>query len=152
AARQPSLARRIAEAGHDLGNHNWSHRSPWLARPRRPAGQGRRGPGALTHAAGGPPRFFRPPRGVTNLALFPVLHRLGTPCVFWTVQTEGQRPASPALQVERVAKRTIPGAILDLHDADGVPGAGRRLVGALPSMIGALRGEGYTLALLRDLL
>jgi len=152
AARQPSLARRIAEAGHDLGNHSWSHRSLWLAGPRRTANEVRRGHDAIAQAAGVPPRFFRPPWGLTNLALFPVLHRLGTPCVFWTVQTEGQRPASPALQVERVAKRAIPGAILDLHDADGVPGAGRRLVGALPSMIDALRGEGYTLAPLRDLL
>jgi peptidoglycan/xylan/chitin deacetylase (PgdA/CDA1 family) len=45
-----------------------------------------------------------------------------------------------------------PGAILDLHDADGVPGAGRRLVEALPSMVQALRSDGYALAPLSDLL
>jgi hypothetical protein len=45
-----------------------------------------------------------------------------------------------------------PGAILDLHDADGVPGAGSRLVQALPAMIATLRTEGYSLAPLSDLL
>jgi len=151
-AREPGLVRRIVETGHDLGNHSWSHRSLWLAGPRRTVDEVRRGHEAIAEAGGVPPRFFRPPWGMTNLVLFPVLHRLGTPCVFWTVQTEGQRPASAALQVERARRRATPGAILDLHDADGVPGAGRRLVEALPSMIDALRGEGYTLAPLSDLL
>jgi peptidoglycan/xylan/chitin deacetylase (PgdA/CDA1 family) len=89
---------------------------------------------------------------MTNLALFPVLRGLGTPCVFWTVQTEGRRPVLPALQVDRARRRVGPGAILDLHDADGVPGAGARLVEALPAMIGMLRTEGYSLAPLSDLL
>jgi hypothetical protein len=89
---------------------------------------------------------------MTNLALFPVLQRLGTPCVFWTTQTEGRRPAAPALQVERARRRVRAGAIVDLHDADGVAGAGARLVEALPAMIGILGAEGYSLVPLSDLL
>jgi hypothetical protein len=56
------------------------------------------------------------------------------------------------VQVARARRRARPGAILDLHDADGVPGAGERLVAALPSMIQGLRDDGYALAPLRDLL
>jgi len=152
AARAGALVRRIVAAGHDLGNHTWSHRSLWLAGPRETGRQVRQGHDAIAQAAGTPPRFFRPPWGMTNLALFPVLRGLGTPCVFWTAQTEGRRPASPALQVERARRRMGPGAILDLHDADGVPGAGSRLVQALPAMIGTLGTEGYSLAPLSDLL
>ena len=90
--------------------------------------------------------------GMTNLALFPILKALGTPSVFLTVQTEGRRPAGPALQVERARHRVRPGAILDLHDADGVRGAGARLAEALPAMIGMLGAGGYSLVPLRDLL
>ena len=151
-ARNASLVRRIAGAGHDLGNHTWDHRSLWLAGPRETACVVRQGHEAVADAAGAPPRFFRPPWGMTNLALFPALRRLGTPCVFWTVQTEGLRPASPAAQAERARRRARPGAILDLHDADGVPGAGARLVEALPAMIEGLRADGYALVPLRDLL
>ena len=152
AERAAGLARRIAEAGHDLGNHTWSHRSLWLAGPSETARQVRRGHDAIAQAAGTPPRFFRPPWGMTNLALFPIIRALGTPCVFWTLQTEGRRPADPALQVERARRRVGPGSILDLHDADGVPGAGERLVRALPAMLGMLAAEGYSLAPLRELL
>jgi peptidoglycan/xylan/chitin deacetylase (PgdA/CDA1 family) len=152
AMRQRHLTRRIADAGHDLGNHTWRHRSLWLAGPGRTADEVRRGHEAIAQVVGRPPRFFRPPWGLTNLALFPELRRLGTPCAFWTVQTEGRRAASAAVQVERVRRRARPGAIVDLHDADGVPGAGARLVAALPPMIQVLRADGYALAPLRDLL
>lgn len=152
AARYGSVVRRIAHEGHDLGNHSWSHRSLWLAGPRRTAQEVTRGHDAIADIAGTPPRFFRPPWGMTNLALFPVLRRLGTPCVFWTVQTEGRRPAPAPVQIERASRRARPGVILDLHDADGVPGAGQRLVAALPSMIEALRSDAYALVPLSDLL
>jgi peptidoglycan/xylan/chitin deacetylase (PgdA/CDA1 family) len=152
AARHGSLVRRITDSGHDIGNHSWSHRSLWLAGPRQTADEVRCGHEAIADVAGVPPRFFRPPWGMTNLALFPVLRRLDTPCIFWTVQTEGRRPVPAPVQVERARRRARPGTIVDLHDADGVPEAGERLVEALPSMIQAFRRDGYALAPLRDLL
>lgn len=152
AAEVPDLARRIADEGHDVGNHTWSHRSLWLCGPRETEREIVQGHDAITLAAGSPPRFFRPPWGMTNLAVFPVLRRLHTPCVFWTVQTERRRPAAPELQLRRATEGVRPGAIVDLHDADGVPGAGSRLVQALPGLILALREAGYALARLRDLL
>ena len=124
------LARRIAAEGHDLGNHTWSHRSLWLSGPGETGRQVIQGHDAIAQAAGTAPRFFRPPWGLTNLALFPLLRRLGTPCVFWTVQPEGGRAAEASVQVARCRRRAGPGAILDLHDADGVPGAGERALRA----------------------
>ena len=123
AAHAPAVARRIAEAGHDLGNHTWSHPSLWRCGPDRTEREIGDGHAAIAQAAGAPPRFFRPPWGKTNLAMFGTLRRLETPCVFWTVQPEGRRAVGPEAQVRRVAARVSPGAIVDLHDADGVPGA-----------------------------
>jgi peptidoglycan/xylan/chitin deacetylase (PgdA/CDA1 family) len=150
AVTHPVLVRRMVSEGHDLGNHTWSHRSLWLSGPRRTAGEIHQGHDAIAQCAGRPPGFFRPPWGMTNLAVFPVLRRLGTPCVFWTIQTEGRRAAAPAAQAERVRVRLSPGAILDLHDAPGLPGAGQRLLEALPGVIAAIRGQGYALVPLRD--
>lgn len=152
AVKVPALARRIAEEGHDLGNHTWGHRSLWLCGPRATESQLRLGHEAIAEASGVAPSFFRPPWGMTNLALFPLLRTLGTPCVFWTVQPEGLRPVSPPVQVKRSLDRVSPGAIVDLHDADGAPGAGGRIVEALPVLIARLRGAGYDLVRLRDLL
>jgi len=152
AAAAPAVARRIAGEGHDLGNHTWGHRRLWLCGPRATAREVRGGHDAVAQAAGQAPRYFRPPWGLTNLALFPLLSELGTPCVFWSVQPEGLRAVPAAAQVEHSRRRVRPGAILDLHDADGVPGAGRRLAEALPALIRTLRADGYALVPLRDLL
>ena len=152
AAASPAIVRRILGEGHDLGNHTWSHRSLWLCGPRATRREVLDGHDAIAQAAGQPPRYFRAPWGMTNLALFPLLRRLTTPCVFWSVQPEGRRPAEPTRQIARCARRARPGAILDLHDADGVPGAGARLAGALPGIVGTLRAQGLALVPLRDLL
>jgi peptidoglycan/xylan/chitin deacetylase (PgdA/CDA1 family) len=152
AARAPGVARRIAEAGHDLGNHTWSHPSLWRCGPAATEREIGDGHAAITQAAGAPPRFFRPPWGKTNLAMFGTVRRLGTPCVFWTVQPENRRPVDPAEQARRALARVRPGVIYDLHDADGVPGAGARLGEYLPGLIAALRGDGYALVPLRELL
>jgi hypothetical protein len=84
--------------------------------------------------------------------MFGVARRLGTPCVFWSVQPESRRPVAPAEQARRGIARARAGAIYDLHDADGVPGAGRRLVEYLPALVAGLRAEGYALVPLRELL
>jgi len=54
--------------------------------------------------------------------------------------------------VSRVLRRAHPGAIVDLHDAEGAARAPERLVQALPAMIDGLRAAGYELATVAELL
>ena len=89
---------------------------------------------------------------MVNASLFSVLRRAGLSCVFWSIQPEGLRARDPRAQTARVLARAHPGAIVDLHDADGVPGAPERLAAALPAMIDGLRDQGYTLTTVGDLL
>jgi peptidoglycan/xylan/chitin deacetylase (PgdA/CDA1 family) len=152
AARAPHVVRRIVADGHEVGNHGWAHRSLWLCGPRRTGVEIGRCQAVLTDLTGRAPALFRPPWGMVNAATLPALRRHGLTCVFWTVQPEGLRPASPALQARRTLGRARPGAILDLHDAEGLPGAPRRLCEALPAMIDGLRRAGYEFATVGELL
>src|SRR5437667_266397 len=61
-------------------------------------------------------------------------------------------PIEAATQAERVVRRAAPGAIVDLHDAEGTPNAPERLLEALPPMIAGLRERGYSFATVSDLL
>lgn len=152
ASRAPELVRRIVAEGHELGNHTWSHRNLWTCGPRQTVGEIVKGHRTLEAVADLAPRWFRPPWGMVNLAVFGITHQLGTPCVFWSVQPEGLRPVPPARQAGYVVARVHPGAIVDLHDAPGVPGAPERLLAALPSMISGLSARGYELVSLGTLL
>jgi peptidoglycan/xylan/chitin deacetylase (PgdA/CDA1 family) len=152
AARAPDVVRAIAEAGHSVGNHGWSHRSLWLAGPRATAAEIGRTHAFLTDLLGREPRHFRPPWGMVNLAMFPALRRLGLSCVLWSIQPEGLRPVDAREQVRYVVAHAHAGAIVDLHDAEGTPRAPERLCDALPQMIDALRAAGWELATLDELL
>ena len=152
AVRAPEIVHHIAAAGHEIGSHGWSHRSLWLCGPRRTDDEIGRAQRYLSDAVGVPIRHFRPPWGMVNAAMFGALRRHGQRCVLWSIQPEGLRATPPVRQVEHVLDHAHPGAIVDLHDAEGVPDAPERLRIALPPMITGLRRLGYELVTVGELL
>ncbi len=152
AARAPEIVREMVGRGHEVANHTWSHRSLWLCGPARTEREIVRAHELLADLSGRAPRFFRPPWGMVNLAVFPTLKRLGTACVLWSLQPEGLRAVSPRELASRVLQGAEPGAIIDLHDAEGVPGAPGRLCEALPAMLAGLQAAGYACVSLTELL
>jgi peptidoglycan/xylan/chitin deacetylase (PgdA/CDA1 family) len=152
AARAPRLVREMAEARHEIANHGWSHTSLWLLSPGRTGDEIGHTHELLADLGGQPPRHFRPPWGMVNAAMFPALRRWQERCIFWSIQPEGLRPRRAAAQAACVRRRAHPGAIVDLHDAEGVAGAPARLVQALPAMIDGLRAAGYALVTVSELL
>ena len=101
AAAEPELVRRVAAAGHLIGNHSWSH--PNLA--RTPAVRIReeltRSNAALEQILGGPVRYFRPPFGARRPAVFRIAGELGLTPVLWNAMTSDWSEPSP----ERIAAR-----------------------------------------------
>lgn len=152
AARTPGLLREMAAAGHELANHSWSHPSLWFCPPKRTLIEVVRTHELLADLTGRPPRHFRPPWGMVNLALPSALARVGERCVFWSLQPEGLRVRPAGVQVSTLLRRVHPGAIVDLHDAEGLPGAPARLLAALPAMLDGLRVAGWELVTVGELL
>jgi peptidoglycan/xylan/chitin deacetylase (PgdA/CDA1 family) len=152
AERAPDVVRRMAAEGHEVGNHSWSHKSLWLCGPRATTDEIARAHEGIAALAGTPPRHFRPPWGMVNAAMFGAVRRVGERCVFWSIQPEGERPAAADRQVAYVLRRAHAGAIVDLHDAEGTPGAPARLLDALPGLLDGLRERGYDFATVSELL
>jgi peptidoglycan/xylan/chitin deacetylase (PgdA/CDA1 family) len=70
----------------------------------------------ISAAAGVAPRFFRPPVGLRNILMYPVLARLGLTHVSWTrrgLDTVTWRPQGVA---RRLTRSLRPGDILMMHD------------------------------------
>lgn len=151
ADRARDVVTAIADGGHELGNHTWSHRNLWFTGPCDTEREIGRCHALLGEITGRAPRFFRPPWGMVNAAMFAGLRRHRERCVFWSMQPEGLRPRPAAAQADYVVRHARPGAIVDLHDAEGVAGAPARLVEALPAMIDGLRARGYRFVTLADL-
>jgi peptidoglycan/xylan/chitin deacetylase (PgdA/CDA1 family) len=89
---------------------------------------------------------------MVNAALPAALAACGERAVLWSLQPEGLRPVPADVQVARVLRGIHPGAIVDLHDAEGPSGAPARLAEALPRLIDGLSAAGYELTTVGALL
>ena len=117
ASRHPDICRAIADRGHRIENHSRHHYAtfPFLGlggiRAEIGAAQS-----MLTEIAGAPPRFFRPPAGLRNPLLDPVLHELGLGLVSWTRRAYDTRRSDPQRAARRLLDGMAGGDILLLHD------------------------------------
>jgi peptidoglycan-N-acetylglucosamine deacetylase len=152
AARHPDVVRAIADAGHEVGNHTWRHRNAWFLTPAAVTREITEGARILSDIVGRPLHLYRPPWGIVNAAALATASRLGLVTVLWSVQHEGLRPKSPAAQLRHVVGRLHDGAIVDLHDAPGLPGAPERLLAMMPALLDALDARGYAAVPVGELL
>lgn len=118
--RHPGLARRAAEAGHELGVHGEWHLPPPLLPWRLLHADVRRGLEAVHTAAGVRPKLYRPPFGVLRRRQSERVRALGlTPVEGALYPRDVERPGVRVI-VERVVSRLGAGAIVVMHDASGI--------------------------------
>lgn len=149
-ARHPQAAQRIAAAGHELGNHSYSHRRFLL---RSPAFIAREieDTNALIRAAGyHGPIHFRPPYGKKLLGLPWYLARHHITTVMWDSEPARQQPPTAEAITAAALAQAHNGAIILLHPF--CPDACRAEREALPHIIDGLRAQGYTLVTVSTLL
>jgi len=141
--RHPALARRIADEGHEIGNHTYSHPRLLGRTPGKILLEIDRAQKTIAHHSGRKPELFRPPYGLRWFGLFPILEQQGLRAVMWSVNGRDWKTV-PEKITERILRETHPGAIILLHD--GLPprehGSRKATVEALPVIL-RLLGRTY---------
>jgi peptidoglycan-N-acetylglucosamine deacetylase len=151
--RLPRIAGEVAAAGHQLGNHTYSHPSlpfksaEFINREFTDAQH------IIYHETGLAPMVLRAPYGFRWAGMRAVQHRLALLGVMWTVMGfDWKWPA------ERIAKHVLkwasPGGIICLHDGrevrpnpDVTP-----MLEALKRIVPVLKDRGYQFEVISDLL
>ena len=140
--RRPGLGAALVAAGHELGNHSYSHRRMLLRSPAFIADEVER-TDALIRAAGHTgPVHFRPPYGLRLFGLPHYLARTGRTTVLWDLEPD----SDPALaddadaMVAHVLERARPGSIILLHPMYERRAASRA---AVPGIVAGLRARGF---------
>jgi peptidoglycan/xylan/chitin deacetylase (PgdA/CDA1 family) len=138
ARAHPELVAAILEAGHEVANHTASHASARFWSLSR-AGLLREIDGGTGPLAPAPVRCFRPPAGIKNPWLAPVLGRLGLTLVLWSARgLDGlNRPAKQSFA--RIAPQLRPGAIILVHEVATAP---ERTLEYLDLVVGELAARG----------
>ncbi len=105
AGEEPYLTRHIAESGHLIGNHTWSHPNLALTAPKRVKEELKRTKQMLEHITGEPVRFFRPPFGARRPDVLNAALDLGMTPVTWNAMTDDwKEPSGPAI-AERLGNK-----------------------------------------------
>ncbi|WP_238697177.1 polysaccharide deacetylase family protein, partial [Streptomyces sp. E2N166] len=140
------LLSRMADEGHVVGNHTWSHPLlTGLGRSRIRAEMERTSE-VVEQAYGEAPRWFRAPYGAWNRAAFQLGAELGMEPLAWTVDTLDWTTPGTGTIVDRVEDGAAPGVVVLSHDAGGDRSQSVR---ALRSYLPELLDSGYHLTVPR---
>jgi peptidoglycan/xylan/chitin deacetylase (PgdA/CDA1 family) len=119
AEANPDLLTRMADEGHVVGNHTWSH--PLLTRLGRSRirSEMERTCDIIEEAYGDRPEWFRAPYGAWNRAAFQLGAELGMEPLAWTVDTLDWTSPGARTITRRVENGAAPGVVVLSHDAGG---------------------------------
>jgi peptidoglycan/xylan/chitin deacetylase (PgdA/CDA1 family) len=140
-ARQPALARRIVEAGHEVAVHGYRHTLLLRRGVRELAADLDRALATIEDATGTTSALYRPPYGVfSSGALAHVRARGWRPLLWSTWGRDWERRATPRSIARRATRRLRPGDVVLLHDSDAYSsdGSWRKTAAALPSVLDAI--------------
>lgn len=133
----PDIVRRIADEGHEIGNHSWTH--PDLSRRSDTAVMDEidRTSDVIFKLTGRPPVTFRPPYGAFTRRQRLMLYKArNLPTILWSVDPQDWRRPGASVVARRILQGSRPGSIILSHDIQ------RGTVSAMPSTLDGLAQRG----------
>lgn len=148
AAAYPDVVRRIADEGHELGNHSWSH--PLLTQLGKDSveSQLRRTHDAIVKACGTAPLLYRPPYGAVSVSQRARIEKsFGYSAILWDVDPQDwKHPRSAQKVYDAIHKQTRAGSIILCHDIH------ETTIAAMPATLDDLLARGYRFATVTQLI
>jgi peptidoglycan/xylan/chitin deacetylase (PgdA/CDA1 family) len=154
----PELVREAVAAGHEIGNHTWSHLDLSRLAPEQVRDEVTRCAHAVEDLTGRPAVGFRPPRGELTGYALRVCAELGSDVHVWSCTRGPGDDPDPSAVAAYVGTTAVPGDVVGLHDGIGRhtfdPGSSlaRQLtarreveVRALPAALARLRDRGLAM-------
>ncbi len=149
--QHPQLVRQILAAGHQVGNHSFSHQRMIFKSPAFIAGEIEQTDKLLRDSGVDGVIYFRPPYGKKLLVLPWYLMKHHRVSVTWDVAPENfpKIAKDPQALVDYTVQQTKPGSIILLHvmyDSRQVT------MQAVPQIIRQLKAQGYRFVTVHELL
>lgn len=146
AEAMPELAKKVADEGHEVANHSFSH--PELPRlsAEKVNQQVKEAHKAIEDASGQKPVLFRPPYGAYNDNVLKSLAEVGEKNILWSVDTLDWKSRDSNAILKVVKDYIHPGAIILMHDIHDTT------ADALPAILEYLEAEDYEATTVSELI
>ena len=145
--QNPDVLRQEVAAGHDIGNHSWSHPNLAKLSDANVRSQLQRTEEIIVKTAGIKPKLMRPPYGeLTKRQRILVNHDFGYNVILWDVDPlDWKRPGSDVV-AQRIIAGARPGSIILSHDIQPPT------IAAMPQVFDALLAKGFKFVTVSELL
>jgi peptidoglycan/xylan/chitin deacetylase (PgdA/CDA1 family) len=140
-----SLLRRMAEEGHEIGNHSYDHKRYTSLKDSAIEDQLRRTNELIYAACGVTPTLARPPYGSKNAKVLKCFEEMGFACVTWSIDPEDWNSTNAKSICSHVVSRARNGSIVLMHDIR------KTSVAAAEMIIKTLKAQGYTFVTVSEL-
>ncbi len=142
----PELVQEIAERGHEVGNHSYTH--PHMTQLDRSGIKEElaRTAQLIKKLTGDKPKLFRPPFGDYDNQLVETCRAEGYYVIQWSIDSLDWKDVSADFIVNRVLKEVAPGDIILMHNN------GDRTPEALARLLPELKKKGYELVPVSELI
>lgn len=143
--RRPDIVRALAAAGHEIGNHTYSHPNLIFRSATEVRREIQQCESAIRDAAGVSTRLFRPPWGGRRPATLRAIRSAGYEPVLWSATSYDWSAKSAEQIVNHVTRQVSGGEVVLLHDGDHKrpDGDRSRSVEAADEIVRRYQGEGY---------
>ena len=146
-AANPDGAKRIAEAGMEIGNHTWEHPNMTTIPADRVPAQLSKAQDAITAATGKTPNIWRPPGGLTDPAVNEVAAKDGLAGILWDViPFDWINDSDTAATKYMLMTQIKPGSVVLFHDSYS------STVDLVYQFLPVLKANGYHLVTVSELL
>lgn len=141
---RPDISQRAEAEGHEVESHTMTHRNLDKATLGEIQWEVASMNQLFQEKLGHTPKLTRPPYG-NGIRRAEVTQNIGTPMIYWSVDTEDWRSRNATAVQTRVRQDTYDGAIILMHDIY------QSTVDAVPGVIDELRARGYEFVTVEEL-
>lgn len=146
-AANPSAAKRVAEAGMEIGNHTWEHPNMTTIPEQYVPAQLSKAQEAIAAATGQTPNLWRPPGGLTNDAVNQQAAKDGLAGILWDViPFDWINDSDTAATRYMLMSQIKPGSVVLFHDSYS------STVDLVEQFLPVLKANGYHLVTVSQLL
>ncbi len=114
----PELVKTIVDAGHEIGNHSYTHPNMEVLSAEATRKELQETNKVIKAVTGVNPVLFAPPSGAFRAETVKIADELKMETILWSVDTIDWQKPSPAVLTERVLSKVHNGAFVLMHPTD----------------------------------
>ena len=151
-AAHPDLVHAVLNDSNEVADHTWDHPDLDLMPAVMVSQEITQGADAITQAGAPAPKYFRPPKGLTDEAVGVLANANQYRTIFWDLCLERFVDHTPDMRdaVDDMLTRVRPGSIILAHDG-GIPDRTKTMK-TLPMLLEGLKARGYKMVDVTQLL